>query len=49
MAEPIGLNEDFQVNGYACGQPGDARLPAGEVCNCTCSVVFVRPGEETSE
>jgi hypothetical protein len=40
LASPIGLDDDFVVNGYTCSQPGDARLPPGEVCNCTCSVVF---------
>lgn len=35
---PIGINEEFIVNGYSCYGPHDPRLPAGEVINCGCSL-----------
>lgn len=40
MATPIPLDEKFRVNGYECDAPGDSSLPAGEVINCSCMVVF---------
>jgi hypothetical protein len=46
QAEPIGLEEKFSVNGFAADAPGDAALPAGETCNCTCSVTFHRAGKQ---
>jgi hypothetical protein len=40
----IGLDEKFSINGYECEAPGDASLPASEVCNCRCMLGYV-PGE----
>jgi len=40
LEEPIGLDEQFIVNGYACDAPGDSTLPVGETANCTCMVSF---------
>lgn len=34
----IPLDQDFEVDGYACDAPGDETLPLEEVCNCTCGV-----------
>lgn len=42
MANPIGLDEKFKVNGYECDAPGDTALPAGEVINCSCMVIFTQ-------
>lgn len=35
---PIGINEDFVLNGYECSGPHDPRLPASETINCGCSM-----------
>lgn len=42
LAEPIGLDEKFEVNGIACDAPGSTELPVEEVANCTCTVLFVK-------
>lgn len=41
QAQPIPLNEKFEVNGIAMDAPGDASAPVGEVANCSCMVIFV--------
>lgn len=40
----VGVDEDFDVNGYAMAWPGDDRAPASEVCNCRCSTYPVVSG-----
>ena len=45
QAEPIGLDEQFEINGLRADAPGDAALPVGEVANCTCMVTFHRADE----
>jgi HK97 family phage portal protein len=45
-ADGIPLDAEFEINGHRCDAPGDPRLPAGEVCNCHCMVVFVTLTEE---
>ena len=47
LAKPIGLDEDFSVNGHAAEAPGSPRLPAAEVVHCTCMLTFV--AAKTSE
>jgi hypothetical protein len=42
QAHPIGMDEMFEVNGVRMDAPGDSSAPPEEVCNCTCSVGFVR-------
>lgn len=44
LANPIGLNERFVVNGYPCSAPGAAELPISETANCTCTLTFVPIG-----
>jgi SPP1 gp7 family putative phage head morphogenesis protein len=39
--EPIGLDDKFTVGGYQCDAPHDESLPAEEVINCRCNLVFV--------
>jgi len=42
-AKPIGLNEQFSVNGNPADYPLDPALPVGEVVNCGCTTVIVNP------
>jgi len=45
QANPIGLDESFEINGHAMDAPGDASAPASETANCTCMVTFHGPAE----
>jgi len=50
LAAPIGVDEEFVLNGNSCDAPGDSSLPVGETANCTCMVVFVKgPGGDVGE
>lgn len=42
---PIDLDQDFIVNGFHAGQPGDPKLPASECINCRCAVGYKRKEE----
>jgi len=42
QANPIPVDEPFQINGLECDAPGDPSLPPEEVCNCGCTVGFRR-------
>lgn len=37
----VGINEDFDVDGYPAAYPGDPRLPAKSRIQCRCTVVHV--------
>ena len=41
--EPIPLNQDFIVGGYACSKPLDPRLPPEESINCRCYTRLTLP------
>ena len=43
------VDEDFDIGGHAAAFPGDARLPAGERCNCQCTVLSAFVGEGLSD
>lgn len=40
QANPIPLDEPFEVNGVSMMYPGDPSAPPAEVCNCTCMVGY---------
>lgn len=39
-ADGIPLQDKFTLGAYECDAPGDATLPASEVCNCGCYLTF---------
>jgi hypothetical protein len=42
LANPLDLDDKFEVNGFECDAPGDSDLPPDEVCNCSCMVTFTK-------
>jgi hypothetical protein len=43
--QQVAVDADFTVGGEACSFPGDARLSAGNRCNCQCTIVSAFVGE----
>jgi len=43
---PIGAKEKFTVSGIRVNGPHDPALPASEVVNCRCRVIYVLPDEQ---
>jgi hypothetical protein len=43
--QQVPVDADFTVGGEACSFPGDARLSAGNRCNCQCTIVSAFVGE----
>jgi len=43
---PKAMDDNFMVGGYPCALPMDVSLPASEVVNCRCTVMYVPAGYE---
>jgi len=44
--QTVGLDEPFDVGGYALQFPGDPDGPPEEICNCRCSLAYVESPDE---
>lgn len=45
--QTVGLDEDFDIDGYPAAHPGDERLPDDLAINCRCALEYaVEPAEE---
>lgn len=47
--QTVGLDEYFDVGGFALNFPGDPDGPAEEICNCRCTVLYTEVGGDQVE